>query len=115
QFGHYNAKNEARTKLETMKQGNRSMTEFWNEFRLTATEAESDEDTGLIRTLLRAMNEIPQNDWKTVSTPFETAEAMARWAIEQENKNHMIQHFQGKHKSAKSQEIPRNHNGMFRP
>ena len=37
QFGVIDAKGEARMTLKNMKQGRRSMTEYWNEFRLVAS------------------------------------------------------------------------------
>ena len=40
------AKGEARIRLKNMKQGKRSVTEYWNEFRLVASEAELDDSTG---------------------------------------------------------------------
>jgi len=40
------AKGEARIRLENMKQGKRSVTEYWNKFRLVASEAELDDSTG---------------------------------------------------------------------
>jgi len=46
QFGVIDAKGEARIRLKNMKQGKRSVTEYWNEFRLVASEAELDDSTG---------------------------------------------------------------------
>jgi len=40
QFGVIDAKGEARIRLKNMKQGKQSVTEYWNEFRLVASEAE---------------------------------------------------------------------------
>jgi len=45
QFGVIDAKGEARIRLKNMKQGKRSVTEYWNEFRLVAREAELDNST----------------------------------------------------------------------
>jgi len=45
QFGLIDAKGEARIRLKNMKQGKRSFTEYWNEFRLVASEAELDDPT----------------------------------------------------------------------
>jgi len=46
QFGVIDAKGEVRIRLKNMKQGKRSVTEYWNEFRLVASEAELDDSTG---------------------------------------------------------------------
>ena len=45
QFGVIDAKREARITIKNMKQGRRSMTEYWNEFRLVASETELDDST----------------------------------------------------------------------
>ena len=60
QFGLVNAKREARIKLKSMKQGKRSVTEYWNELRLVASEAELDETSGG-ELLLGGMNTELQN------------------------------------------------------
>jgi len=46
QFGVIDAKGEARMKLKNMKQGKRSVTEYWNKFGLVASEAKVDYSTG---------------------------------------------------------------------
>jgi len=46
QFGVIDAKGEARISLKNMKQAKRSVTQYWNEFRLVAREAELDDSTG---------------------------------------------------------------------
>jgi len=45
-----------------MKQGKRSVTEYWNEFRLLARQAELDDSTGG-KLLLGGMNTELQNAW----------------------------------------------------
>jgi len=46
QFGVIAAKGEARISLKNMKQGKRSVTQYWNEFRLVGREAEVEDSTG---------------------------------------------------------------------
>jgi len=46
QFGVIDAKGEARIRLKNMKQGKRSVTEYWNKFCLVPSEAELDDSTG---------------------------------------------------------------------
>lgn len=114
QFGDVNAQETARQKMESMKQGQKNMTEFWNEFRLLATEARYDDAT-LWRTLLAACNSRIQNAWAQGDTNFTTTNAFAIWAIEKENKLNLIQHVQGKHQWTRQQELPRNSNGTYKP
>ena len=45
QFGIIDKKEEARNRLEHIIQGKRTMTEYWNEFRLASSEAELDDAT----------------------------------------------------------------------
>jgi len=53
-----------------MKQGKRSVTEYWKEFRLVASEAESDDSTGG-ELLLGGMNPELQNAWGASSEGYE--------------------------------------------
>ena len=62
QFGVIDAKGEARITLKNMKQGRRSMTEYWNEFRLVASETELDDSTAG-EWLLGGMITDLQNAW----------------------------------------------------
>jgi len=63
QFGLIEAKGEARIRLKNMKQGKRSVTEYGNEFRLVASEAELDDSTrGEL--LLGGMIAQLQNTWE---------------------------------------------------
>jgi len=70
QFGVIDAKGEARIKLKDMKQGQRSVMEYWNEFRLVASEAELDDSTGG-ELLLGGMNIDLQNAWGASSEEYE--------------------------------------------
>jgi len=68
---------EARIKVKNMKQGKRSVTEYWNEFRLGASGAEQDDSTGG-ELLLGGMNTGLQNAWGTSSKGYEYLEALAQ-------------------------------------
>jgi len=46
QLGVIDAKGEARIKLKNMKQGKPLVTEYWNDVRFVASEAELDDSTG---------------------------------------------------------------------
>ena len=74
QFADVEAENTARTKIESMTQGAKSFTDYWNEFRLTATEANYDDKT-MQRLLLRGSKESSQmhghritDKWWTLTT-----------------------------------------------
>ena len=45
QFGIIDKKGEARNRLKHITQGKRTMTEYWNEFRLASSEAELEDAT----------------------------------------------------------------------
>jgi len=98
-----------------MKQGKRSVTEYWNEFRLVASEAKLDDSTGG-ELLLGGMNTDLQNAWGASSEEYEDLEALAQWAIRKETKLATVRHIQGS-TSTKSvqQEIitPRNPDGTY--
>jgi len=94
QFGVIDTKGEARIKLKNMKQGKRSVTEYWNEFRLVASEAELDDSTGG-QLLLGGMNTDLQNAWGASSEEYEDLEALAQWAIWKETKLATVRHIQG--------------------
>jgi len=94
QFGVKDAKGEARIKLENMKQGKRLITEYWNEFRLVASEAELDYSTGG-ELLLGGMHTELQNGGGACSEKYEGLAALAQWAIRKETKLATVRHIQG--------------------
>jgi len=117
QFGVIDAKGEARIRLKNMKQGKRSVTEYWNEFRLVASEAELDDSTGG-ELLLGGMIAELQNAWGASSEEYEDLETLAQWAIRKETKLATVRHIQGtpSAKSAQRETIaPRNPDGTYRP
>jgi len=117
QFGVIDAKGEARIRLKNMKQGKQSVTEYWNEFRLVASEAELDDSTGGER-LLGAMIAELQNAWGASSEEYEDLEVLAQWAIWKETKLATVRHIQGSPSAKNSPQettIPRNPDGTYRP
>jgi len=117
QFGVIDAKGEARIRLKNMKQGKRSVTEYWNEFRLVAREAELDDSIGG-ELLLGGMIAELQNAWGASSEEYEDLETLAQWAIRKETKLATVKHIQGRPsaKSAQRETItPRNPDGTYRP
>jgi len=117
QFGVIDAKGEARIRLKNMKQGKRSVTEYWNEFRLVASEAELDNSTGG-ELLLGGMIAELQNAWGASSEEYEHIETLAQWAIRKETKLATVKHIEGSPltKNVQRETItPRNQDGTYRP
>jgi len=117
QFGVIDATGEARIRLKNMKQGKRSVTEYWNEFRLVASEAELDHSTGG-ELLLGAMIAELRNAWGASSEEYQGLDALAQWAIRKETKLATVRHIQGCPSAKSSQRetvIPRNPDGIYRP
>jgi len=100
-----------------MKQGTQSVTEYWNEFRLVASEAELDDSTGG-ELLLGGMIAELQHAWGPSSEEYEDLEALAQWAIRKETKLAAVWHIQGSPATKNTQRettTPRNPDGTYRP
>jgi len=100
-----------------MKQGKRSATEYWNEFRLVASEAELDDSTGGELFLGGLIPEL-QNAWGASSEEYEGLETLAQWAISKETKLATVRHIQGSPPTKNIQRetiTPRNGDGTYRP
>ena len=69
------------------------MTEYWNEFRLAASEAELDDTTEGER-LLMGMLPTLQNAWGGESDPYERMDTRARWEIGKETNLIMIRNLE---------------------
>jgi len=117
QCGVIDAKGEARIRLKKIKQGKRSVTGYWNEFCLQASEAELDYSTrGEL--LLGGMITELQNAWGTSREEYEDLEALAQWAIRKETKLVTVRHIQGSPSTKNVQRetiTPRNIDGTYRP
>ena len=117
QFGVIDAKGEARITLRNIKQGRRSMTEYWNEFRLVASETGMNDSTAG-EWLLSGMNSELQNAWGASSDKYTNITALVNWAIEKETKLATVRHIQGNKTpatAARTNEVPRNPNGTYQP
>ena len=110
------AKGEARIALKNQKQGNKSVTEYWNKFRLVASETELDDST-MREWLLGGMNIYLQEAWGAESDEFEGMEELARWPMRKETKLTTLQHIQGKSTTQtvtpRVNDIPRNANSTY--
>jgi len=100
-----------------MKQGKRSVTKYWKEFRLVASEAELDQSTGG-ELLLRGMITKLQNAWGASSEECQDLEALAQWAIQKETKLATVRHIQGLPSTKNVQRgtiTPRSPDGTYQP
>ena len=98
-----------------MKQGRRSITEYWNEFRLVASETGLDDSTAG-EWLLGRMNSELQNAWGAASDKYTNITVLANWAIEKETKLATVRHIQGnKTPPTRTTEVSRNPNGTYQP
>jgi ferredoxin len=114
-FGDVDTKETARNRITGVRQGNRTMTEYSNEFRMIAAETEYDEGT-LTRLLLGGMSKKLQDAWETGETDqLETTLEITRWAIGRENKHNMMDHIRKGRPIDRNENTPRNNNGTFRP
>jgi len=91
---HVDAKGEARIRLRNMKQGKRSGTEYWHEFRLVSSEPEFADSTVGEQHLEEMITDLP-NAWGASSKDYEDLEALAQWAIQKETKLVTVRHIQG--------------------
>jgi len=76
-----------------MRQGKRSVTEYWNEFGLVASEAALDDSTGG-ELLLGGMIAELQNTWGASSEEYEDLEARGQLAIRKETRLATVRHIQ---------------------
>jgi len=117
QFGVIDTKGEGRIRLKNIKQGKRSVTEYWNEFRIVASEAKLDDSTGG-ELLQGGMIAELQNAWGASSEEYEDLEALPQWAIQKETKLATVRHIQGSPSAKNGQQetaVPRNPDGTYRP
>jgi hypothetical protein len=93
-FGDIGAKEAAQNKIQKLRQGSRTMTDYWNEFLLLATDAEFGDGTNK-RLLLKGMSSKLQEFWAQQERGFTSTEELAEWAVQNENKINMIKAIQG--------------------
>jgi hypothetical protein len=111
-FGDIGAKEAAQNKLERLRQGSRTMTDYWNEFRLLATDAEFEDGTNK-RLLLKGMSSKLQEYWAQQEREFTSTEELAEWAVQKENKINTIKAIQGGQQHYHQQS--RNQDGTYKP
>ena len=103
----------ARTGIEIRTQGINIFTDYWNEFRFTATEANYD-DKGFQWLLLRQSNRIILDAWPRDKRPVVDVDDLAHWAIMQENKINIIKSLHETPITAQTDSIPQSPHGTYR-
>ena len=114
QFGDVDAENTARTRIESMNQGVKTITDYWNEFRLTATEANYDDKT-MQRLLLRESNRVIVDAWAQNNRPVVDVDNLAQWAIEKENRINFVKSLHKTPTTSRTDNTPRNPDGTYQP
>ena len=111
QFGIIDSKGKERNRFKNITQGKRTMTGYWNEFRLVSSEAELDDATQ-VEWLLAGMTTTLQKAWGADSNTYEDCDTLARCVIEKETKLTIIYNLQGgRGTEHKTTQTPRNQNG----
>jgi len=100
-----------------MAQGSKGATEYWNEYRLIASQTGMDDATLTYHQMRGFKTELP-DAWGMDGADSQDPQFMANWAIKKETKmaaiNHMRHGTISKERTA-SPGTPRNQNGTFRP
>jgi len=114
QFGPVNARDEARAKIRKLKQGQSSMTDYWNDFRLIASTALMDGAT-MSEFLIAGMKKELQQAWILAELDQEDVEAIALWAIKKEARMETLKYNKNSgEESTKTDRTVRNQNGTFK-
>ena len=111
QFADVDAENTARTKIESMTQGVKTFTDYWNEFRLTATEANYDDKT-MQRLLFRGSNRVILDAWAQDNRQVVDIDDLAQWAIEKENRINFVKSLHRTTTTSRTDNTSRNPDGI---
>jgi len=117
QFGEIDEQGAARAKLMKMTQGSKGATEYWNEYRLIASQTGMD-DTTLTYHLMKGFKTELQDAWGMDGSDSQDRQFVANWAIQKETKMAAIKHMRHGTTSkgtTASSGTSRNQNGTFRP
>jgi len=100
-----------------MAQGSKGATEYWNEYRLIASQTGMDDAT-LTYHLMRGFKTELQDAWGMDGSDSQDPQFVANWAIKKETKMAAIKHMH--HGTISNEKTPspgtsRNQNGTFRP
>jgi len=114
QFGPVNARDEARAKIRKLKQGQSSMTDYWNDFRLIGSTAQIDGAT-MSEFLIAGMKKELQQAWILAELDQDDVEAIALWAIKNEARMETLKYNNNSgEESTKIDRTVRNQNGTFK-
>ena len=114
QFADVDAENSARTKIESMTQGLKSFTDYWNEFMLTAREAGYDTKT-MQRLHRKGSNRVILDAWAQDNRGVVNVDGLAQWAPEKENRINFVKSLHKIPTISRTDFTPRNPNGIYRP
>ena len=114
QFADVDAENTSRTRIESMTQGVKTFTDYWNEFRLMATEANYDDKT-MQRLLLKGSNRVMLDAWAQDNRQVVDIDDLAQWAIEKENRINFVKSLHKTPKTSRTDNTSRNPDGTYRP
>jgi len=117
QFGEIDEQGAARAKLMRMAQGSKGGTEYWDEYRLIASQTGTDDAT-LTYHLMKGFKTEPRDAWGMDGSDSQDRQFVANWAIKKETTMAAIKHMShgatSKGTTASSGN-PSNQNGTFRP
>ena len=115
QFGEIDEQGAARAKLMRMTQGSKGATEYWNEYRLIASQTGM-HDATLTYHLMRGFKTELQDAWGMDGSDSQDQQFVANWAIKKETKMAAIRdmrHGGSNKEKATSPATSRNQNGTF--
>ena len=115
QFGEIDEQGSARAKLMKLSQGTRTATEYWNEFRLVASQTGMDDAT-LTFHLMKGFRTDIQDAWGMDGSDSQETQYVANWAIKKETKMASIRHMRmgNGQKEKTTHPTTRNQDGTFR-
>lgn len=114
QFADVDAENLARRKIKEITQESMAFTQYWKEFRLTATEADY-EDKTMQRLLLKRSNRTIQDAWAEDNQRVDNVDDLAGGSIENENRINFVKSLQKEPTTTRTDYTLRNQNGTYRP
>jgi len=114
QFGPVNPRDEARAKIRKLKQGQSSMRDYWNEFRLIASTAQLEGAT-MSQFLIAGMKKQLQQAWILAELDQDDVEVITLWAIKKEARMETLKYNKNSgEEPTKTDKAVRNQNGTFR-
>jgi len=103
QFGEIDEQGAARAKLMRMAHGSKGATEYWNEYRLIASQTGMDDAT-LTYHLMRGFKAELQDAWGMDGPDSQDPQFVANWAIKKETKMAAIKHM--RHRTISKEKAP---------